>query len=252
VTPLPELIAGAAALAGAASAGVYHATYSVRSQWLGSSFWQGRTDRAEVALTFDDGPSDDTGRVLDALAARSVHATFFVVGRFAERRAALLRRIAADGHEIGNHSYSHPIYLYRSPRETFREVERTQQIVADAIGVAPVLARPPCGVRTPAYFRACRAFALRSVQWTVAGFDWKPDWPPARIAGAVLAGCAPGAIVLLHDGDGFGADHRRNTVTALGPILDGLLAKNLRVAPLRRLLELGETRSHAPQKAADA
>ena len=229
------LLLGGAAVAGSAAAGVYYAAYAVRSQWLGRTDWRGRTDEPEVALTFDDGPSDDTARLLDVLGERGVRAAFFVVGRFVERRPALARRIVAEGHELGNHSYSHPIYLYRSPRETHRELARTQAIVADATGVIPALSRPPCGVRTPAYFNACRELGLRTIQWTVAGFDWLAR-PPERIASTVLAGCAPGAIVLLHDGDGFGTKDRRATVAAVGPIIEGVAQKQLRIAPLRRLL----------------
>ncbi|PYS76593.1 MAG: hypothetical protein DMF66_13855 [Acidobacteria bacterium] len=119
------IIAGAALSAtGAASA--YYATYAVRSQWLGPTIWRGRADTASVALTFDDGPSEDTERVLDVLAAHGLHATFFMVGRQVERFPQTARRVADGGHEIGNHSYSHPIYLYRGARETRRQLERAQ------------------------------------------------------------------------------------------------------------------------------
>lgn len=234
--PLLDVLIGGAAVVGSAGAGVAYATYGVRSQWLGPSDWRGRTDLSAVALTFDDGPSDDSERVLDVLAEHAIKATFFVVGRFVERRPALARRVVSEGHEIGNHSYSHPIYLYRSPRETRRQLARTQAIIADATGVTPVLSRPPCGVRTPAYFSACRELGLRTIQWTVAGFDWRP-WAPERIASTVLAGCAPGSIVLLHDGDGFGQNDRRATVAAMGPIIGGIAQRNLRVLPLSQLLD---------------
>ena len=239
MTPAIGIALGGAALAGTATAGFFYATYGVRSQWLGRADWRGCTDEPAIALTFDDGPSDDTEGVLDALAEHSIKATFFVVGRFVEQRPAIARRIVSEGHGIGNHSYSHPIYLYRSARETYRQLARTQAIVADVTGVTPVLSRPPCGVRTPAYFKACRELGLRTIQWTVAGFDWRP-WPPERIASTVLAGCTPGAIVLLHDGDGFGTGHRRATVAAIGRIVDGVTKKNLRIAPLQRLLDRGE------------
>ena len=88
--------------------------------------------------------------------------------------------------------------------------------------------------------KACRELGLRTIQWTVAGFDWRP-WPSERIASTVLAGCAPGAIVLLHDGDGFGTSHRQQTVAAIGPIVEGAANKNLRIAPLQRLLDRGES-----------
>lgn len=242
MTAAIEMLLGGAALTGSAAAAFFYATYGVRSQWLGPTDWRGRTDVPAVALTFDDGPSEDTESVLDALAERSIKATFFLVGRFVERRPAVARRIVSDGHAVGNHSYSHPIYLYRSPRETHRQLARTQAIIEDATGVRPVLSRPPCGVRTPAYFKACRELGLRTIQWTIAGFDWRPrPWSSERIASTVLAGCKAGAIVLLHDGDGFGTSRRRETVAAIAPIADGIAKKALRIAPLEQLLVRGES-----------
>src|SRR5712691_9554801 len=105
------LIAGAGSLA-ASAAGVYYATYAVRSQWLGPTDWRGRTDTASVALTFDDGPSEDTERILDVLGAHDVSATFFMLGRQVELFPQIARRVVAEGHDLGNHSYSHTIYLF--------------------------------------------------------------------------------------------------------------------------------------------
>ncbi len=233
LTVLP-FIAGAT-LAATGSAAVYYATYAVRSQWLGSTIWRGRVDTDAVALTFDDGPSADTERVLDLLGELNVRATFFMVGRQVQRFPQTARRVVESGHEIGNHSYSHPIYLYRTPRETRRQLERTQQIINDVIGVRARLARPPCGVRTPAYFRAARALGLRTVQWTVAGFDWE-RCSPAQIADSVLRGASAGSIILLHDGDSNNQHDRRATVAALPLIIKGLKEKGLHVAPLAQLL----------------
>src|SRR6266852_5798584 len=102
------MIAGAGSLA-AGAAGVYYATAAVRSQWLGPTAWQGRTDTASVALTFDDGPTPDTLRILDVLGAHDVRGTFFMIGQRVERHPEIARRVVADGHAIGNHSYSHPL-----------------------------------------------------------------------------------------------------------------------------------------------
>src|SRR5438105_12413889 len=86
-------------------AGVYYATYGVRSQWLGATDWRGRTDTSAVALTFDDGPSADTDLILNVLAEHNLRATFFMIGRQVERHPQMARRVVAEGHEIGNHSY---------------------------------------------------------------------------------------------------------------------------------------------------
>jgi peptidoglycan/xylan/chitin deacetylase (PgdA/CDA1 family) len=229
---LPTLAGAALAVTGA----VYYATYAVRSQWLGPTIWRGRADTGGVALTFDDGPSTDTERVLDVLDARGLRAAFFMVGRQVERFPRTARRVAEGGHEIGNHSYTHPIYLYRGARETRRQLERTQAVIADAAGVRPRLARPPCGVRTPAYFRAARELELQTVQWTLAAFDWKKR-TPSRIAHDVLRRAEAGSIILLHDGDGENRSDRGATVAALPLIIDGLKEKGLRVAPLPQLLD---------------
>jgi len=234
VTGVPELVATAALLSGVAGS-AYYAVWGVRSQWLGPSDWRGRTDTGSVALTFDDGPGEDTEAVLDLLAAADVPATFFMIGRNVERCAKTAQRLVADGHDVGNHSYSHPIYLYRTRRETYRELARAQQVIADVTGLQPMWSRPPCGVRTPAYFAAAHALGLRTVQWTVAGFDWKKHTASA-IASDVLAGADAGSIVLLHDADSRGRTNRRETVAALPVILEGLGKRQLTVVPLGELL----------------
>jgi peptidoglycan/xylan/chitin deacetylase (PgdA/CDA1 family) len=239
----PPFIAGAAAIAAAGSC-AYYATYAVRSQWLGATDWHGRRDTRAAALTFDDGPSEDTERVLDVLDSFNLRAAFFMVGRHVERLPRVARSVAERGHEIGNHSYSHPIYLYRSGRETRRELERAQAIIEDATGVSPRLARPPCGVRTPAYFAGARELKLRTVQWDVAGFDWTRRRAP-EIARAVLGGVRSGSIILLHDGDSEGKRNRRETVAALPLIINGLRARDLRVAALSELL-MDESREGKP------
>jgi peptidoglycan-N-acetylglucosamine deacetylase len=235
VTPVVEIAIGASALASGAAVCLHHATYNVRSQWLGRTTWQGRTDTQSVALTFDDGPANDTEGVLAFLAANQLRATFFMVGQQVERCPDVARRIVAEGHEIGNHSYSHPIYLYCTPGETYRELARTQEVITRVTGVTPTWVRPPCGVRTPAYFDATRTLGLRTVQWTVAGFDWQRR-TAADIAEQILRRVTAGAIVLLHDGATTGTGDRRATVAALPSLIDGLRRQDLAVSPLSDLV----------------
>jgi peptidoglycan/xylan/chitin deacetylase (PgdA/CDA1 family) len=216
-------------------AGLYYATYSVRSQWLGRTHWRGRRDGNEVALTFDDGPSPDTEAVLDVLAEHNLMATFFMVGRQVESFPGIAQRVFAEGHEVGNHSYSHPQYLFQQPARTLDQVKRAQDVIAETIGAKPRLARPPYGVRTPAYFRATRALGLQTVQWDVAGFDWKRI-NPKQIADRVLRKVRAGSIILLHDGDSSGKQDRKNTVAALPLIIDGLRQRDLQIAPLSQIL----------------
>ena len=238
-----DLIVGASAtlaLGAGAWAALYYATYAVRSQLLGATVWRGNGDSNAVALTFDDGPSGDTPAMLDALRERGLKATFFMIGRAVERHPQIARRVVAEGHEIGNHSYSHPVYLFRRAAETARQLERAQAVIERETGVRPRLARPPCGVRTRAYFRAAQRLGLRTVQWDVAGFDWKPT-SAREIADKVLADARAGSIILLHDGDSACKEDRRRTVAALPQIIEGLAARKLRVAPLAEVLSDART-----------
>jgi peptidoglycan/xylan/chitin deacetylase (PgdA/CDA1 family) len=242
VTPAAQWMIGGAALAGAAGAAAFYATIGVRAQWLGRTDWIGRTDTNAVALTFDDGPGPDTEAILDTLGERNLRAAFFAVGRQVERCPSIARRIVAEGHEIGNHSLSHPNFLSLSPDETLEQLTRTQRIIEDETGVKASLARPPYGVKTPSYFAAARALGLRIVQWSVAGFDWKP-LPAERVAAHVLRGARPGAIVLLHDAYSAGKRDRRATTASIPIIADGVHARGLSVEPLGALLSSPSLRS---------
>lgn len=227
------IIALCAALVWAA---VYYLTYAVRSQILGATVWRGSGSGNSVALTFDDGPSRDTLEILDFLKSENITATFFLIGREVEKHPEIAQRIVAEGHEIGNHSYSHPIYLFCSPRRTRRELRKTQEIIKTVVGFAPKLARPPCGVRTRAYFSAAKDLGLQTVQWSDAGFDWQKI-SAADIAEKVLKNARSDSIILLHDGDSALKNDRRETVKSLPLIIEGLRAKNLSVAPLAALIK---------------
>jgi peptidoglycan/xylan/chitin deacetylase (PgdA/CDA1 family) len=226
-------IAGGFVTAGLAAG--YYATYAVRSQWLGKTVWRGNEDTRAVALTFDDGPSEDTAAILDVLKEYRIKASFFMLGSRVEKFPELARRVAREGHDIGNHSSSHSIFLYQTAKKTKYELQRSQQIIRTATGVTPRIARPPCGVRSPAYFAAARGLGLTTVQWTVAGMDWKP-LSPSEIAENVLRSLQPGSIILLHDGDHRLKDRRTATVAALPLIIEGIWAKNLWIDPLQSVI----------------
>src|SRR5438876_906680 len=132
-----------------------------------------------------DGPAIETERILDILAEHRLHATFFMIGKHVERLPDIARRVAAQGHEIGKHSYSHCLFLFQSSRETQRQLERAQTSISGVTGVHPRFSRPPFGVRTRPYFAVTRSLGLRTVQWDVAGFDWK-NRSAERVAFAVL------------------------------------------------------------------
>lgn len=210
---------------------VYYAAYAVRSQFFGATVWCGNAKRHSVALTFDDGPSPDTPAILEVLKRENVRAAFFLIGEKVEEFPDIVREIAAAGHDIGNHSYSHPIFLFCTPKRTLREMQRTQEIIKETVGFAPSLARPPCGVRTPAYFDAAEKLSLQTVMWSDTGFDWK-NFSGEQIAEKVLETVQSNSIILLHDGDSEQKSDRTATAEALPIILRGLREKGLRVAPI--------------------
>ena len=237
-------------VAGGVVAGVtatYYASYTVRSQWLGPTICRGRSDTNEVALTFDDGPSEDTEEMLDVLEDLKVKVTFFMIGRQVEEHPRIARRVIESGHGIGNHSYSHPIFLYRGASETRGQMERAQEVIIEATGVRPIFARPPCGVRTPAYFAATRDLNLQTVQWSDTGFDWK-DHDGDRIARDAVRHARAGSIILLHDGDSTGESNRKQTIAALPLIVAELKARGLEIAPLNRLIEMNSQPEFAAQQ----
>jgi len=159
-----------------------------------------RTRGLHVVATFDDGPHPErTPRVLDLLAASGARAVFFVVGRNAERRPDLLRRIRDEGHAIGNHTWSHPVMPLRSTRTIEDELDRCQAIVTSVTGSSPTLARPPYGLGGRRYYAALEERNLTPVLWSLDSRDYLGT-AASRLA-ARLGRAGAGDIVLMHDGD---------------------------------------------------
>lgn len=183
-----------------------------------------------VALTFDDGPSPYTPRVLRVLRRLRARATFFVVGELARRRPGLVRAALAAGMAVESHSFSHP---YRPPFDRLArwriraEIGRTAALLS-RLGRRSRLFRPPGGAFSPYVLEAAGAAGQRVVLWSVDPRDWQPGVEPRQIARRVLRAVRPGAIVLLHDGGG----DRSATVRALPAIIRGIRRKGLRLALL--------------------
>ncbi len=202
-----------------------------------------------VALTFDDGPHPVlTPKLLGALkASGGVHATFFVLGMNVEQSPDVLRRAVAEGHEIANHSWSHP-NLAKMEEEGWRaQMQSTHDVIAATIGRPPRFMRPPYGNITP-YQEGiiARLFGYRVILWTVDPKDWKEP-PRALLVGRVLSGARPGGIILLHD-------IHQSTVDAVPAIIAGLRQRGFRFATVSELLALGPGAAASPagKSASDA
>lgn len=177
---------------------LWYAVAAPSSQMLGKTMVQGKRESGTIALTFDDGPGEATPQILDMLGKAGVRATFFLCGGNVERFPQLARRIAEEGHEIGNHTYSHPRLLWRTPGKIAWEIERAQNVIAHHTGRQPALFRPPYGLRWFGLFPILSQRKMMAVMWSVNGYDWR--LPAREIAGRVLRGAGSGSIILLHDG----------------------------------------------------
>jgi peptidoglycan/xylan/chitin deacetylase (PgdA/CDA1 family) len=168
------------------------------SSVFGRSYWRGPRTRPAIALTFDDGPSEGTPEILAALARHNVPATFFQCGANVERLPWIAREVRDAGHEIGNHSYTHPFLCFRSASFMEDEMRRAQEAIERHAAVTPVWFRAPFGVRWFGLGAAQRRLGLKAVMWTGIGYDWnrKADAVVERIS----AGVGNGAILCLHDG----------------------------------------------------
>jgi peptidoglycan/xylan/chitin deacetylase (PgdA/CDA1 family) len=197
-----------------------------------------------VALSFDDGPDPEvTPAVLDALAQYGARATFFTIGRSLQTHALLARRMAAERHELANHSWGHSRWQnFFSARRHRLDIERTAQAIAalthGGTGSAPPLFRPPIGLKSPPLARAARHLRLTVVAWSLHSRDTLIG-DPRRIAQRVLNKIRPGDIVLMHDGHDLPGRCRPACALALPQILQGLRDKGLQCVTVSELLSAG-------------
>jgi peptidoglycan/xylan/chitin deacetylase (PgdA/CDA1 family) len=225
-------------LPAAAASGSAWMAWAVRgrsSSVFGRSVWRGPAGDATIALTFDDGPSEGTPRILEILERHRVPATFFQCGANTARLPKVAREAAAAGHEIGNHTYSHPLFCLQGPHEIYEDMRRAQEIIAEHAGHRPVWFRAPFGVRWFGLAGAQRRLGLTGVMWTVIGYDWKQtaDSVVERVARRV----GNGAIVCLHDGRELRATPDIGvTVEAVRRLVPMLLDRGYKFETVSRLL----------------
>jgi peptidoglycan-N-acetylglucosamine deacetylase len=222
---LPALV-GLGSAAAAIAAG--YQSMAPTGQWHGRTFTRGPRGTKQIALTYDDGPNDrHTQDLLDVLARHDVKATFFMIGRYVRERPEIARAVAAAGHAIGNHTFTHPLLIFKSATETRNEIiqcrqalqdtlnERIKATVKDETGEYSNLFRPPFGGRRPATLRVARELGLETAMWNITGYDWSA--PPASVIEAKVMNQFRGGgdVILLHDGShrSLGAD-RSQTVIA--------------------------------------
>jgi len=190
-------------------------------QWYGRTFTGAPSGSKQIALTYDDGPNDPhTLKLLDVLAKHSVRTTFFMIGRYVQQRPDIARAVAQAGHVIGNHTFTHPLLIFKSEAQTRTQLVDCHQALQDAIGEHSILFRPPFGGRRPATLQVARELGLQTVMWNVTGYDWNAP-PAAVIEKKVKKQIRGGDVILLHDGGHrvLGADRAQTLMATENLIL---------------------------------
>jgi peptidoglycan/xylan/chitin deacetylase (PgdA/CDA1 family) len=189
-------------------------------------------DGPYIALTFDDGPNEKlTPRLLDLLAQHHIHATFFVIGENAVQHPEILQRAVREGHEIGNHTWSHPNLAKMSEENVRNQIKRTEETITGAIGSRPTLFRPPYGSLTAREKHFIHdELGYEIILWEVDPLDWKEPGP-SIVSSRILKETRPGAIVLAHD-------IHAQTIQAMPATLTELEAKGFKFVTVSELLKL--------------
>jgi peptidoglycan-N-acetylglucosamine deacetylase len=200
-----------------------------------------------IAMTFDDGPHPtNTPRLLDILKERNVKATFFVIGNLAREYPHIIRRILAEGHEIGNHTYTHPILTKVSDDRIRKELTDTHKALVDVAGYHTRIFRPPGGgtnARLKQWFHD--EYGYSTIMWSVDPMDWKRPGVSV-VTSRLVNGARNGGILLAHD-------LHAPTITAMPNTLDGLLSKGFRFVTVSQLLNMDQGgTAAAPQPVAQA
>jgi peptidoglycan-N-acetylglucosamine deacetylase len=195
--------------------------------------WEGPADRRWVALTFDDGPHPGlTPRVLEVLRRTDTPATFFLVGERAQKWPDVARRIQAEGHEVGNHTWSHRPLVVGGCDSPHRQIARTEDVLARLCPGSPRIFRPPFGTIGPGGPRALARHDLLPVYWSVVPADWDP-LPGSVVRERVLSEVHPGAVVVLHCGRPWHA----GKADGLEDLIQELREQDYELVSISRMLE---------------
>ena len=208
--------------------------------WIGfgredNVFCGGDTEEKVIALTFDDGPHPRyTEEILDILKEYGVRATFFVVGENAALYPEQLKRISAEGHEIGNHTYTHADLKRIDKKELMRELSDTENIIYDLTGKRPAVFRPPEGRCNETVVSCANGMGYATVLWTVDPRDWASP-PAAEVASVIMKNAKCGSVILCHD---YNSNKKCPTPEALKSVLPRLMEKGYSFVTVSELLRL--------------
>lgn len=233
---LGSVLAGTAVAAAIGAAG--YQSMAPTGQWYGRTFTGAPAAKKQIALTYDDGPNDaHTLRLLEVLAKHEVRATFFLIGRYVQQRPEIAREVVRSGHVVGNHTFTHPLLIFKTDAEIREELRQCRQSLLDAIGEHSNLFRPPFGGRRPGTLRVARDLGLEPIMWNVTGYDW--NGPPAAVIERKISNrVRGGAVILLHDGGHkqMGAD-RSQTVLATDHLVSRYRGEGYEFVTIPKMME---------------
>lgn len=193
-------------------------------------YWQLKTKKNLVALTFDDGPNPKfTPKILDILKQNKIQATFFDIGNKMLKYPQIVKRQVKEGHLIGNHTFSHPDLILDSEKSIYKELEKTEKIIEAETGSRTYLFRPPKGLLDSQIFRAVQQFGYKIVLWGVGVENHKLK-TPQELASRVIANTHPGTIILAHDG----RLNRSKTILAIKIIIKELKKRGYKFVSLKK------------------
>jgi peptidoglycan/xylan/chitin deacetylase (PgdA/CDA1 family) len=231
-------MSGNARLALMAAGAVAGAAWAVRgrsSVVFGPSVWRGAPGRKSVALTFDDGPTPGTLKILEILRQYGIRGTFFQIGKQADLHPEIAGAVSAEGHEIGNHSYTHPNMALKPSSVIEAEFEKAQAAIIARTGQTPAFLRAPFGVRWFGFRAVQQRLGLTGAMWTVIGCDWRLS--AEGISKRVVTRVTEGDIICLHDGRGTLKDPDISaTVEAVRRIVPNLLEKGYHFETVTELI----------------
>lgn len=167
--------------------------------FLKSFSWNSNSKEKKIALTFDDGPTESTPKFLDILKEKNLKATFFCIGKNIEKHPEIFQRIIAEGHEIGNHSYSHSKKIgFFSTKKMIFEIEENDRVIQEFGNISTTFYRPPFGITNPNIAKAINLTDKKSIGWNIRSFDTAIK-NEQKIAKRVLSKIKPGSVILMHD-----------------------------------------------------
>ena len=173
-----------------------------------------RTDN-KIAITFDCAwGSDDIDSILETLKKHNCKATFFVLGTWAEKNGEAMKKIVADGHEIGNHSYNHAHYTTLSADKMLEDMKKTNEAIKNACGISPTLFRAPSGDYSNSVIEVCHSAEMEYIQWSVDSLDWR-GLNSVQMQERIIPKTKSGDILLFHNGTQYTAESLDEILTAL-------------------------------------